>query len=65
MIPFSGCAPKAAYSKHLDGVTPALQPQKAKLLVGLGRCNDAAAEHASVRGSEDANAAAYEEATVQ
>jgi hypothetical protein len=64
MMPFSGCAPTATHSKDLYGATTALRLQKAKLLAGLGRYDDAAAEHAAARGNAEADAAAPEGAAV-
>jgi hypothetical protein len=64
MMPFSGCAPMGTHSKDLNGATTALRLQKTKLLAGLGRCDNAVAEHASAWGNADADAAAREGAAV-
>ena len=58
-MPFSGCASTATHSKDVCGATTALRLQKAKLLAGLGRCDDAAAEHAASRGNADADGPKY------
>jgi hypothetical protein len=65
MMPFSGCASTATHSKDVCGATTALRLQKAKLLAGLGRCDDAAAEHAAAQGNADADAAAREGAAIR
>jgi hypothetical protein len=43
----------------LDGAKTVWRLQKAKLLAGLGRCDDAAAEHAASRGNADADGPKY------
>ena len=43
----------------LDGAKTVWRLQKAKLLAGLGRCDDVAAEHAASRGNADADGPKY------